>query len=169
MVYKRATYNYNKTRPRTNHILSEEHTTLTLLKYTFVAIIASLVIIYIIHLAWLNKTCLYEAFDAMDTVDTLNTQLSDTRKYTSYTDMILQETIANREKYIAELRSRDVAESYPWINIDGVWEQGTLIPNSIMDSNRGQEAGNRQRRWIPRERKYSDFSDILYIGNPLPS
>lgn len=90
------------------------------------------------------------------------------RDYTSYSDMVLQETLDNRRKYLKELKERDVSESYPWINIDGVWEQGTLFPTSLINPNKGNKVWNRERRWVPRQRQYQDFSDVLYIGNPLP-
>lgn len=90
------------------------------------------------------------------------------RGYTSYTDMVLQETIANRKQYLEELKARDVSESYPWIAIDGVWEQPTLFPSGLLSPAKGNEPWRRQRQWVPHQRQYREFAEVLYVGNPLP-
>lgn len=90
------------------------------------------------------------------------------RPYNSYSDMVLQESIANRAKYLEEIKNRDVAESYPWIAIDDVWSQPTLFPGRLLHPGKGEEPWNRRQQWVPRERKYGDFMDVVYVGNPLP-
>jgi len=116
---------------------------------------------------WSTFTYLTESFKSLDN-NTLDTHNISQTKYTSYSDMVLQETIANREKYLNEIKSRDVAESYPWISIDGVWEQGSLFPTNAMNSREDNGMWKKRRKWVPYQRQYKDFGEVLYIGNPLP-
>lgn len=128
--------------------------------FLFSIIITLLVYLSIILIARYNERC--EPFE------NLNTDNIAKKDYTSYSDLILQETIANRDQYIKELLARDVTESNPWITRDGVWEQGSLYPSGRVNAMVGAEPWKRQSQWVPYDRKYSDFMDVLYIGNPLP-
>lgn len=111
----------------------------------------------------------YAAYiDPLEGFDTNNGTDLTKKSYTSYSDMVLQESINNRKKYLEEIKSRDVSESYPWIAIDGAWEQPSLFPSRYINPNKGEEIWNRKRQWVPRERKYRDFTDVVYVGNPLP-
>lgn len=124
-------------------------------------------IIVMFDTIWFALTHLTESFKSLNN-NTLDTHNISQTKYTSYSDMVLQETINNRDKYLDELKSRDVSESYPWIPIDGVWEQGSLFPTNAMNSRQDDGMWKKQRKWVPYERRYQDFGEVLYIGNPLP-